>query len=103
MSPKKQLQVKKAAKQGKAPVPTNQDLPAMGWEMDLIEDEAIPAPRDQIMDRMDNMMAMINKDLAKKVNGSDNHPPHPEGATQPPRMPGKRRDGTHLQLSSWRF
>ena len=80
-------QRKKAAKWAQAPVAPGKDLAATDWETDGIGDKAVPTLRDEMVQRMDNMMAMI-RDLTHKIYGSD--PQQMERATLPlgsPPMP----------------
>ena len=63
-------QVKKAAKWAHVSVPIQQDLGTTDDDTDFIGDETVPAPRDDMAQRMDLMMAMV-LDLTQKVQASD--------------------------------
>ena len=63
-----------------APVAPDQDLAATDWETDFTGDEAVSTPRDEMVQRPANLMAMIF-DLTHKVRGSD--PQQMERAASP--------------------
>ena len=61
----------------------------MDLDMDLTEDEAVPVPRDDLANKMDNMMAML-LGLTQKVNAHGKH--HLARAASPIGSPSTSQD-----------
>ena len=61
---------KKATKRAQVSVPLQQDSGAIDGETDYTGNEAVPTPKDDMVQKMNTMMAMI-LDLSQKIHASD--------------------------------